>query len=83
MCLSRRLRGEILLWSAGWTKLPRTSRRRRFPVGLGDVHRERGELAQAGAAYEAGIEAAERSGQHAERVRALAGLARVLVSDDR
>ncbi len=80
--LSRRLRGEILLLVGRLDEAAADFAAAGFPLGLGDVHRERGELAQAGAAYEAGLEAAERSGQHAERVRALAGLARVLVSDD-
>ena len=80
--LSRRLRGEILLLVGRLDEAAAEFAAAGFAVGLGDVHRERGELAQAGAAYEAGLEAAERSGQHLERVRALAGLARVLVSDD-
>ena len=50
--------------------------------GLGDVHRARGELAQARSAYERALAAAERSGNVRDRVFALTGLAFVLVDED-
>lgn len=51
-------------------------------VGMGDIHRERGEPAQARAAYERALAAAERSGGVADLSAARAGLARVLAEDD-
>ena len=50
--------------------------------GLGDVHRARGELAQARSAYERAFAAAERSGNVRDRVVALTGLAHILVDED-
>ncbi|MQA85080.1 MAG: tetratricopeptide repeat protein [Streptosporangiales bacterium] len=51
-------------------------------TGLGDVYRQRGDLALARAAYEEAIEVAERSGDRQTLGPALAGLARVRLSDD-
>lgn len=51
-------------------------------VGKGDVHRERGELALARAAYEEGLALAEASGDRQALVPALYQLAKVLVDDD-
>ena len=49
--------------------------------GLGDVHRERGELALARAAYEEAVDVATAAGDEQGLMPALAGLARVLVAD--
>ena len=49
---------------------------------IGDIHRERGEPAQARAAYERALTAAERAGAPAEIATARAGLARVLADDE-
>jgi DNA-binding SARP family transcriptional activator len=51
-------------------------------IGLGDVHRERGDLAQARAAYEEGLALGERSGDRQALVPALYQLAKVLVDDE-
>ena len=54
-----------------------------YPLGsLGDVYRERGDLALARAAYEEAIGLAERSGDQQGLVPALAGLARSLAGDE-
>jgi ATP/maltotriose-dependent transcriptional regulator MalT/DNA-binding SARP family transcriptional activator len=54
-----------------------------YPLrGLGDVHRERGQLALARAAYEEAVALANRSGDMQGLVPALAGLARVLLDED-
>jgi ATP/maltotriose-dependent transcriptional regulator MalT/DNA-binding SARP family transcriptional activator len=59
------------------------SRMMAYPLaGLGDVYRERGDLALARAAYEEAIALGEQSGDQQGLVPALAGLARSLVSDD-
>jgi ATP/maltotriose-dependent transcriptional regulator MalT/DNA-binding SARP family transcriptional activator len=59
------------------------SRRVAYPLGdLGVVYRERGDLAQARAAYEEAIGFAERAGDLQGLVPALAGLARVLAGDE-
>jgi ATP/maltotriose-dependent transcriptional regulator MalT/DNA-binding SARP family transcriptional activator len=50
--------------------------------GLGDVYRERGDLAVARAAYEESIEIADAAGDLQGLVPALCGLARVLVPDE-
>jgi DNA-binding SARP family transcriptional activator len=78
----RKLRGEILLCLGRLDEAAADFAAARFAPGLGDVHRERGELAQARAAYEAGIREGDRTGRLADRVRARGGLARVLVSED-
>jgi DNA-binding SARP family transcriptional activator len=49
---------------------------------IGEVHRERGNLAQARAAYEEATTIAETSGDRQALVPALAGLATVLAGDD-
>lgn len=51
-------------------------------TGLGDVYRERGDLALARSAYREAIEIAERAGDRQVLGPALAGLARVRLSDD-
>ena len=51
-------------------------------VGLGDVHREQGDLALARAAYEEGLQVAERTGDRQGLVPGLYQLAKVLVDDD-
>jgi ATP/maltotriose-dependent transcriptional regulator MalT len=51
-------------------------------IGLGDVHRARGEVAQARSAYERALLVAERSGSVSAETLASAGLARVIVDDD-
>jgi ATP/maltotriose-dependent transcriptional regulator MalT len=51
-------------------------------IGLGDVHRARGEVAQARSAYERALPVAERSGSVSAEALASAGLARVIVEDD-
>jgi DNA-binding SARP family transcriptional activator len=54
-----------------------------YPLGiLGDVYRERGDLALARAAYEESARRADTQGDVQALVPALAGLARVLASDD-
>lgn len=54
-----------------------------YPLGiLGDVYRERGDLALARAAYEEAARRAEAMGDVQALVPALAGLARVLAADD-
>jgi len=54
-----------------------------YPLSLiGEVHRERGNLVQARAAYEEAVSIAEGSGDRQALVPALAGLATVLVGDD-
>src|SRR6266540_320179 len=59
------------------------SRRMAYPrAGLGDVYRERGDLALARAAYEEAIVLGEQSGDQQGLVPALAGLARCLAGDD-
>jgi DNA-binding SARP family transcriptional activator len=50
--------------------------------GLGDVHRERGDLSVARAAYEEAVRIAEAAGDAQGLIPALAGLARVLALDD-
>jgi ATP/maltotriose-dependent transcriptional regulator MalT/DNA-binding SARP family transcriptional activator len=50
--------------------------------GLGDVHRERGDLSVARAAYEEALRIAEEAGDAQGLIPALAGLARVLALDD-
>ena len=50
--------------------------------GLGDVHRTRGDLALARAAYEEAVDVAEAAGDAQGLIPALAGLARVVVGDD-
>jgi ATP/maltotriose-dependent transcriptional regulator MalT/DNA-binding SARP family transcriptional activator len=52
-------------------------------IGLGDVHRERGEPAEARSAYERALAVGERGGHVAHEIAAAAGLARVLVDEDR
>ena len=51
-------------------------------VGLGDLHRERGEPAQARSAYERALVVSSRSGAVDHEAAAAAGLARVLVDDE-
>jgi ATP/maltotriose-dependent transcriptional regulator MalT len=51
-------------------------------VGVGDVYRERGELALARSAYEEGVRVAEEVGDTQGLIPALAGLARVIASED-
>ena len=51
-------------------------------IGLGDVHRERGEPAQARSAYERALALGERGGQVAHEFAAAAGLARLLVDEE-
>lgn len=51
-------------------------------IGLGDVYRERGELALARSTYENGLTVAERSGDLQGVVPGLYQLAKVLVDDD-
>ena len=51
-------------------------------VGKGDVHRERGELALARAAYQEGLALGEASGDRQALVPALYQLAKVVVNDD-
>ncbi len=51
-------------------------------VGLGDVHRERGDVVQARARYEEGLAMAERTGDRQALVPALYQLAKVLVDDE-
>ena len=51
-------------------------------VGIGEVYRERGNLAQAHAAFEEAVTITERSGDIQGRVPALAGLALVIAGDD-
>jgi len=59
------------------------SRMMAYPLaGLGDVYRERGDLALARAAYEEAIVLGEQSGDQQGLVPALAGLARCLAGDD-
>jgi DNA-binding SARP family transcriptional activator len=59
------------------------SRMMAYPLaGLGDVYRERGDLALARAAYEEAISLGEQSGDQQGLVPALAGLARCLVGDE-
>jgi DNA-binding SARP family transcriptional activator len=54
-----------------------------YPLTLiGEVHRERGNLAQARAAYEEAVAIAETSGDRQALIPALAGLATLLVGDD-
>jgi ATP/maltotriose-dependent transcriptional regulator MalT/DNA-binding SARP family transcriptional activator len=54
-----------------------------YPLaGLGDVYRERGDLALARAAYEEAVALAERSGDLQGLVPAQAGLAQVLAGDE-
>jgi len=54
-----------------------------YPLaGLGDVYRERGDLALARAAYEEAVAIAERSGDLQGLVPAQAGLAQVLAGDE-
>jgi ATP/maltotriose-dependent transcriptional regulator MalT/DNA-binding SARP family transcriptional activator len=54
-----------------------------YPLCLiGELHRERGNLVQARAAYEEAVSIAEGSGDRQALVPALAGLATVLVRDD-
>jgi DNA-binding SARP family transcriptional activator len=50
--------------------------------GIGDVHRERGELALARSAYEEAVALVEEPGILVDLVAALAALARVLVGED-
>jgi len=49
---------------------------------VGEVHRERGNLAQARAAYEEAVSIAETSGDQQALIPALAGLATVLAADE-
>jgi ATP/maltotriose-dependent transcriptional regulator MalT/DNA-binding SARP family transcriptional activator len=59
------------------------SRMMAYPLaGLGDVYRERGDLALARAAYEEAIALGEQSGDQQGLVPALAGLARCLAGDE-
>ncbi len=59
------------------------SRMMAYPLaGLGDVYRERGDLALACAAYEEAISLGEQSGDQQGLIPALAGLARCLVGDE-
>ncbi len=51
-------------------------------VGLGDVHRERGDVVQARARYEEGLALAEGTGDRQALVPALYQLAKVLVDDE-
>lgn len=51
-------------------------------VGIGDVHRERGDLALARATYEEGLALGERSGDRQALVPALYQLAKVIVDDE-
>jgi ATP/maltotriose-dependent transcriptional regulator MalT/DNA-binding SARP family transcriptional activator len=51
-------------------------------IGRGDVHRERGNLAMARAAYEEGLQLAERSGDLQGLVPGLYQLAKVLVDEE-
>ena len=51
-------------------------------IGRGDVHRERGNLAMARAAYEEGLQLAERSGDVQGLVPGLYQLAKVLVDEE-
>ncbi|HEX4678104.1 MAG TPA: BTAD domain-containing putative transcriptional regulator [Gaiellaceae bacterium] len=51
-------------------------------IGSGDVHRERGNIAMARAAYEEGLELAERAGDLQGIVPGLYQLAKVLVDDE-
>jgi ATP/maltotriose-dependent transcriptional regulator MalT/DNA-binding SARP family transcriptional activator len=51
-------------------------------VGLGDVHRERGDVVLARARYEEGLALAERTGDRQALVPALYQLAKVLVDDE-
>jgi ATP/maltotriose-dependent transcriptional regulator MalT/DNA-binding SARP family transcriptional activator len=51
-------------------------------IGLGDVHRERGESAQARSAYERALGVSEREAHIGHEVAAAAGLARVVVDAD-
>jgi ATP/maltotriose-dependent transcriptional regulator MalT/DNA-binding SARP family transcriptional activator len=51
-------------------------------IGLGDVHRERGDLVLARAAYEEGLAIGERSGDLQSIVPGLYQLAKVLVDDE-
>jgi ATP/maltotriose-dependent transcriptional regulator MalT/DNA-binding SARP family transcriptional activator len=51
-------------------------------VGLGDVHRERGDVVQARAKYEEGLALAQRTGDRQALVPALYQLAKVLVDDE-
>jgi ATP/maltotriose-dependent transcriptional regulator MalT/DNA-binding SARP family transcriptional activator len=50
-------------------------------IGLGDLHRERGEPAQARSVYERALVLSERGGQVVHEAVASAGLARVLVDE--
>ena len=59
------------------------SRKVAYPLGgLGDVYRERGDLALAESAYQEAVRLAEEAGDVQGLVPALAGLARVLADDD-
>ena len=80
--MSRKLRGETLLHLGHLDEAGADFAAAGFAPGLGDVHQERGELPQARAAYEAGVKEADWTGRLADRVRARAGMARVLVSED-
>ncbi len=54
-----------------------------YPLSsLGDIHRERGDLALARTAYEEAVRLADEAGDLQALVPALAGLARVLASED-
>jgi ATP/maltotriose-dependent transcriptional regulator MalT len=60
-----------------------SSRMMAYPLaGLGDVYRERGDLALARAAYEEALALGEQSGDQQSLVPALAGLARSIVGDE-
>lgn len=53
-----------------------------YPLnGLGDIHRQRGRLSEARAAYEEAVRAATRDGNRQSLVPGLTGLARVIDSD--
>jgi DNA-binding SARP family transcriptional activator len=52
-------------------------------VGMGDVYRERGELTMARSAYEEAVRMAEEAGDTQGLIPGLAGLARVIASEDR
>jgi ATP/maltotriose-dependent transcriptional regulator MalT/DNA-binding SARP family transcriptional activator len=51
-------------------------------IGLGDVHRERGDVEQARVAYEEGLALGERTGDRQALVPALYQLAKVMVDDE-
>src|SRR4029078_8522706 len=51
-------------------------------IGLGDIHRLRGERAQARSAYERALDIATGSGSALDETLACAGLARMLAEED-